>query len=460
MKLFEVLLKKELSYRFGGMKSGAKDTVGFILSAIISLVFLTLFVFLFVEFQSKFTPLNLENEVLVLFLAAAILLQIVFALPKTSIALYGGADAEVILPLPISERALLLSKFAAIFIGETVNSLFLQLPLIIAFGVVKGAGALYILPAAAAIFLSSLTVVAVSAALSPIYLPAKRFLTSRPIAFTAASLAFLSVLFALYSRILAVLSEMLTGNRLKYIFNKSTAEVIRRIARFSVYAKQTGDFLNGDFLAFVIVIFSAAALFAAAYFITRGCYIRFLRSGVSREKNPASAGKNKIRGVTGSLVVKELREIFSDPAYLFSYASVLLTLPLYCDLTLGVLDQLIIKLVGEGGDFTVPFAVLITVMYSCVCNTAAGDVISREGRGIAAMKTVPVPYSRQIACKAAVALAVAAVSDVFTVFVLVLRGRLSVLHGLMIFAIAFSATAASVLNLLSRDIDSPAARVG
>ncbi|MBP5193228.1 MAG: hypothetical protein J6126_00695, partial [Clostridia bacterium] len=96
----------------------------------------------------------------------------------------------------------------------------------------------------------------------------------------------------------------------------------------------------------------------------------------------------------------------------------------------------------------------------CVCNTAAGDVISREGKGIVAMKTMPVPYSRQIACKAAVALAVAAVSDLFTVLVLVLRGRLSVLHGLMIFAIAFSATAASVLNLLSRDIDSPAARVG
>ncbi|MBO7377791.1 MAG: hypothetical protein J6U35_02835, partial [Clostridia bacterium] len=77
-----------------------------------------------------------------------------------------------------------------------------------------------------------------------------------------------------------------------------------------------------------------------------------------------------------------------------------------------------------------------------------------------AMKTMPVPYSRQIACKAAVALAVAAFSDLFTVLVLVLRGRLNVIHGLMIFAIAFSATAASVLNLLSRDIDSPAARVG
>ena len=138
MKLFNVLLRKELvTQLFGEGRGQKKDIVGKIVSIVISALFLALFVYLFVAFQSKFTALNLSNEILILFIALAIVAQIIFSVPRTGNVLYGGDDAKVILPLPISNLTMLTAKLSALWIKEVVNSCFFLLPVMVAFGIMS-----------------------------------------------------------------------------------------------------------------------------------------------------------------------------------------------------------------------------------------------------------------------------------------------------------------------------------
>lgn len=454
MRLFNVLLKKELLTQFlrGGRK---KDYPGLVVTVLISLVFLALFVYLFVAFQAKFSSLNLVNEVLVIFAFLGIFAQIIFSVPKACAVLYGGADAKVILPLPISNVTMLTAKLIALWIKETVNSAFFVLPVFVAFGIMRSAGAVYYIFTAIGVALAALFAVSVSALLAPLFVKLKKFFLDRPYVILAASLVFLAALFAVYSQFLKVVSDMLIGNRLRFIFNKDVADKLRIAAKYAFFARQLADFTTGSFLGFAIVFFASAGLAVAAYFVTSKFYFAYLMANNSGKVKRAKEKPNVKRGVTGTLVNKELTEIFRNPTYLFSYLSVLLTLPLFCYLTVGVLNELIEKLLG--GDFILPFAILITVLYSCVCNTGAGDVISREGSKIMIVKTIPVSYGKQIAVKVIIALVIACVSDILTVLVLFVSGTLGLGQSLIVFLIAFSATAASVMRLVAKDINRPAA---
>ncbi|MBQ7164263.1 MAG: hypothetical protein IJR61_02925 [Clostridia bacterium] len=458
MKLFNVLLKKELLtqlMRGGGKK---KDALGYIVTTLISLVFLALFVYLFVAFQSKFEPLNLVDETLTLFVAAGIIAQIIFSVSKAGAVLYGGADAKVILPLPISNLTMLAAKLAALWIKEIINSAFFILPVFVAFGIMRSLGAVYYMLAAAGIIIASLFVVSVSAMISPLYVKVKNFLLKKPYMILAASLVFLAALFAVYSRFLSVVSDMLIGNRMKFIFNKNVADTLRVIAKHAFFAKQLTDFAGGSILGFIIVLFTAAAFSAGAYFISSRFYLSYLMAHAAGRTKAARERPNKERGVTATLINKELTEIFRNPSYLFSYLSVLLTLPLFCYLSVGVLNELVVNLIG--GDFLIPFALLITVMFSCVCNTGAGDVISREENKIMIVKTIPVSYTRQIGVKVGIALVIAGISDLLTVFALLFSGTLGAGACAMLFLITFAATAASVMNLVSKDIKNPVVASG
>lgn len=455
MKLFNVLLRKELiTQLFGeGKTDKRKDILGQVLSALISVLFLALFVFLFVAFQSKFVSLNLEYEVLIIFVAVAIIAQVVLSLAKTANVLYGGTDAKVVLPLPISNLTMLSAKLTALWVKELINSCFFLAPIFIAYGVMADKSIFYYPSAVISVALASLFTVSVTTLLSPVFVKVKNFFRKYPVLILAISLVFLSVLFVAYSELLSVISEMLLGNRLHFIFNKTVANNLRKIAGYLFYAKQIGDFLNGNFLAFLIDLAVTAVLVVLGYLASSKFYLAYLKSNTARQSKATKVKPNKIRSTTASLIVKELTEIFRNPMYLFSYLSVVLTLPALCFLTVGVLNELIIKLLGS--DFIIPFAILILVMFSCVCNTFAGDVISREESRIMIVKTIPVQYKLQVTCKVVIAYVIAFVSDLLSVVLLIASGTLELWPGLMVFVITFVATVASITHLVSKDIDRP-----
>jgi hypothetical protein len=196
-----------------------------------------------------------------------------------------------------------------------------------------------------------------------------------------------------------------------------------------------------------------AAACVGAYFVSSHFYLSYLKANNTRISKAGKEQENVIRTQKGSLIFKELSEVFRNPTYMFSYVSVLFTLPALCYLTIGVLNELVNKLLG--GDFIVPFAILVLIMFSCVCNTFAGDVISREESRIMIVKTIPVSYKTQVAVKVGVALVIACVSILLSVVVLMATKTLGVGEGVMIFLISALSASASIIHLVSRDINNP-----
>lgn len=459
MKLFNVLLKKELvTQLFGDARGKKRDIPGAIVSVLISALFLTLFVFLFVRLQREFFSLNLENEILILFIAVAIIAQVVFIIPRAGNVLYGGADAKVVLPLPISNVIMLAAKLSALWVKEIVNSCFFLLPLLLAYGIMMSAGAAYYIGMVFAIALASLFTVSIAALLAPLFIKIKAFITRFPLPILGVSVVFFIAVFALYSRLLGIISDMLIGNRLRFIFNTKVAAGIRKVSNFMLYSKQLADMLLGNIWCIILVPVVTAGLAVGAYFLSSHFYLTFLKSNSSRKSRPAKERPNKIRSETGTLIAKEFIEIFMNPALLFSYLSVVLTLPMLCYVTLGAMDGLIANLLG--GDFLLPFAILILMMFSCVCNTSAGDVISREENRIMIVKTIPVPYRKQIWVKAGIALVIAAISDLLTAILLAATKTVSLGMAAMLFVLTLFASSASILRLISGDVNNPASGKG
>ena len=454
MKLFNVLLRKELvTQLFGDNRGKKRDVVGTVMSVLISGLFLVLFVYLFVAFQSKFTSLNLENEVLILFVALAIVAQIIMSVSRTGNVLYGGDDAKVILPLPISNVTMLAAKLTALWIKELVNSCFFLVPVMVAYGIMSECGVLFYFGVVLSVALASLFIVSMSAIIAPFFIKVKKFFLSKPVLIFLISIIFFGIVFLAYSKVLGVVSDMLLGNRLKFIFNKQVADGLRRASGFMFYSLQIGNFLSGRLLDMLIVLAVTGGAAVGAYFVSSHFYLSYLKSSTARMSKPAKEHKNTLRTPVGALWFKEFTEVFRNPTYMFSYVSVVLTLPALCYLTIGVLNELVEKLLGGG--FIVPFAILVLIMFACVCNTFAGDVISREENRIMIVKTIPVSYEKQVWTKVLFALAVAFISVLLSVIVLCVTKTLTPFEGFMVLLIAFSAAAASIMHLVSKDINNP-----
>ncbi len=459
MKLFKVLLVKELATGLSPSSKGRKkDVPGMVVSALISLAFLTLFVYLFVAFEGEFARLGIAREVLVIFVAVAVIAEIALGIARTSRVLFGGEDAKVILPLPISTLTMLSAKLVALCIKEFFNSLFFLGPMLIAYGVMRGAGAVYYINAVLAVVFVSVATVGIMAILSPLFVYVKKFFLRYPVLVLIASLVFFGGVFGAYSYILGVTSDLLMGGRLQYIFNSANSALLARIASWLLFSGRVVAMLESEAWGYVAVIGVTAVLAVAAYFASSGFYLYYLKSAGSRKSGAVRRRPNRVRGVNGSLIVKELIQVFGNPSYLVSYLSVIITLPLLSYITLTAMDELISKLLGR--ELLLPLSILILVMFSSVGNTFAGDVISREQNRIMIMKTIPVSYKKQIACKVGIALVIAAASDVVTLAVLTIAGVFEPLEGLLLLLITLFATFASILRLVSKDINRPTPNKG
>lgn len=164
----------------------------------------------------------------------------------------------------------------------------------------------------------------------------------------------------------------------------------------------------------------------------------------------AKARPGKRRSVKGALLFKEINELVRTPGYMFSYLSIVLSLPALTYLTMGVLREVVSQLLTAS--FVAPFALMIVVLYSTVSNTFAGDAVSREGSKLSIIKTIPVTYKVQVGIKLALALGIACFALIITAILLVASGFVGLTDGLMIFLVTLLSTVATIVSMVNNDL--------
>lgn len=443
MNLFKLLLKKELR----GFKSYKKNYLGTILSAVTVLAIMAAFVYLFVQLNSRFVPLGISNEILSLFTFAILIISVVLSLNKAAVTMFSVEDANILRPLPLNPRIVVLSKAVALFIYELITVAAFALPIFISFGIINGSGAGFYVKAVVCVIIIALATTAIAALISPLFNKIKSFLLSHGPLFFVISLIFIGLLFFGYKYILDFIINLIKNRRLQFIFNRSVVEKIRSLAGWLLFSSSLGMFMSGANLWRVAVCFVfAAGLAVGSYYLCASLYGKLAKTSSVQAKK----GTNKKRSLVGALVFKEVNELVRTPGYMFSYLSIALSLPALTYLTMGVLREVILQMLTLS--FIAPFVLLVVVLYSTVSNTFAGDAISREGNKLSIVKTIPVSYKLQIGIKLLLSLIIAFFALLVTVVLVVASGMVGVLDGLLIFIIALLSASASIVSMINSDL--------
>lgn len=443
MSLFALLLKKELK----GFKNYKRNIAGSVIGAVAVLAVMAVFVYLFIELNGKFIPLGISNEILSLFIAAIMIFSVILSLNKAAVIMFTAEDADILRPLPLNPRVVVLSKVAALLIYELASVGAFSLPIFIAFGIINGFGAGFYFKALFTIIIMAVTVAAVSGIIAPAFNAAKQFLLKHGPLFLILSLIFIGLLFFAYKYVLDFLIMLIRSRKLQFIFNSTVVKGIRAVAGGLLFSSSLGMFLNGANYWRVFICFAlAAGLIAGCYFICAALYGNLKKSRAAEAK----ARPGKRRSVKGALLFKEINELVRTPGYMFSYLSIVLSLPALTYLTMGVLKEVVSQLLTAS--FVAPFALMIVVLYSTVSNTFAGDAVSREGSKLSIIKTIPVTYKVQVGIKLALALGIACFALIITAVLLVASGFVGLMDGLMIFLVALLSTVATIVSMVNNDL--------
>ncbi len=442
MKLYGVLLRKELS----GFRSGRKSILGGIIGAVTILAIMAAFVYLFIGLSERFISLKISRQILTLFIFVMLIMSIVLSLNKAANIMF--SDKEILQPLPLDPYLVMLSKLSALFIYQLISSGAIALPIFIAFGITSGLGVGFYFKAIFCVIILAIAATAISALVSPLFNAVKKFLLGHGPLFLILSLVFICGLFFVYKYVLDIIIGLIRDRRLQFVFNSSTVDKIKTVAKCLLFSDSLGMFLSGENLwaAFICLLISAGAL-VGSFFL---CERLLSRSGKERQAKATTKASNKLRSVKGALICKEINELVRTPGYMFSYLSIALSLPALTYLTMGVLSEVVSQLLTDS--LIAPFAMLIIVLYSTVSNTFAGDAVSREGSKLSIVKTIPVSYKLQIGIKLLLSLCIACVAIVVTIVLVVATGMISPLDGVLIFVVAAVSTAASIVGMINNDL--------
>ena len=443
MKLFGLLLKKE----FVGLRPRRRNLLGSAVGAVTVLLVMAAFVYLFIALHQRFIPLGISGEILTLFTCAVFVLSLALSFGKADKILYSAEDREIVRPLPLGACTVIWSKAAALFLYELAAVGAVSLPLYIAFGITSGAGAVFYCKMLLCVFTVTLAVTAFALILSPLYDRVKNFLLNHGLLLFVLSLLFIGLLFFGYKYLLDLIIGLIRDRRLQFVFNTGTVEGIRAAAGYLLFSSSLTHFLEGtNGRAVFLSLGVAAVLFLCGFLLA----VHIYRSPEKTYAPRARKTKNRVRSVTGALFFKEVNELVRTPGYMFSYLSIVLSLPALTYLTMSVLQEVVAQMLTA--TFVGPFTLLVVVLYATVSNTFAGDAVSREGNKLSIVKTVPVSYKLQIGIKLLLALGIAGVAIAASVGALLWTGTLGWLDALFILLTALLSAFGSVIAMLNNDL--------
>ncbi len=406
-----LLLQKKFKQTFGAAARNAKgNLLGGLLSLLVTAAMLAVFVFLFLGFSEGFTAAGLKSELLTVTFSLVAVYQIVTDMRFLSDSVLCARDAEILRPLPLPERALLLSDLIVVYLKTALSGALLTLPVLISFGIVQGCGAAFYCGILLALAYVPMVTLLFAILLHPVYLALRRFFSGKGALLFVLALLGAAAVFFLYSRLLVVVDQLLANNRLQYLFRESNARVIRTVSQCLIPMNFVSKALAGESVALYLPLTLAAGVGAAfaIYFLARA-QVRLALSRPELVRMGSRTGSSAVRparSVFGALVRKELRSITHQRGGLSMYWLCILMMPLMSYLSYSVLDSVLIQFGIK--EYAFPFLFLMISLFSLTINTFAGGMLARDERTV--FKTIPVSYRVQLGAKLLVPVCATALS--------------------------------------------------
>ena len=405
-RFFELktLLKKDLYLSLlAPLKKPSKNGGDFRVLTILGFVFLFfylafLYFFLILGFIIPMAKLGKESLVLMVFFGFVSLGTIVFTSPGIISKIYYSRDVELLLPLPLRQNNIYLSKILGSVAIAFLTSLVIFIPLI--FPLVKY-GTLKLIKFFSVIFLNLSNIIFTVLILSIILILFMRAFAG--IGGLKNLLQALGFIFGIGATLAPQL--MARSNLSKELVEKNIINFIKGLFP-QVYLVDKIYVMNnvpGFFISLAILLLMALILFILSFPLSKLMIAGVLRANTSGSRAKRK-GENKNTSIAISLAKKDVTNVIKTPVYFFNLASGAFMFPSL--MIFGFLKGESIKHIQEFfantesfgfGKIDVFFALLIGLFfYAAFMTPLSITSITREGKNIFLMQTLPISYEDQV----------------------------------------------------------------
>ena len=405
-RFFELktLLKKDLYLSLlAPLKKPSKNGGDFRVLTVLGLVILFfylafLYFFLILGFIIPMAKLGKESLVLMVFFGFVSLGTIVFTSPGIISKIYYSRDVELLLPLPLRQNNIYLSKILGSVAIAFLTSLVIFIPLI--FPLVKY-GSLNLIKFFSIIFLNLSNIIFTVLILSIILI-----LFMRAFAGLGGLKNLLQALGFIIGIGVTLMPQLIIRSEVsKEVVEKNIINFIKHLFP-QVYLVDKIYVMNnipGFFISLGILLLMALILFALSFPLSKLMIAGVLRANTSGSKAKRK-GENKNTSIAISLAKKDVANVIKTPVYFFNLASGAFMFPIL--MIFGFLKGESIKHIQDFfantesfgfGKIDVFFALLMGLFfYAAFMTPLSITSITREGKNIFLMQTLPISYEDQI----------------------------------------------------------------
>lgn len=404
MRHIKNLFKKEMfefaySFRKKNKKFGILNTVsGLVLTAVI----LGAFIYFFKSFASMYfgsifgEPSNeilRIEEILTIAYMAVFLADIVVGVRSIYNALSSSKDMDVLIYQPIGAREIFAYKFIKIYLSQLFSSILIILPIAIVTDIAStqvGGAAFYLLSIMTMILLPLMSC-SVAAVFSIPFIAFMRAVEDKFIVKLIIYVAVIGVGFWLYSKFLAILTDLLRTGEIRNAFDLVTINSIHEVCEKLYPGKFFADILITKNVGMNVGILLGISVFglAASLLLIKVIYDRVIQKRLEgTRKYKFKERKFKARSVVGTLLYKEFVTVLRTPSYAFQYFATAVTLPFMVYVCVNLLRSLMSTLTFYNCDFELAMFVIST--FGILTNTFCASNVSRDGGMYAMIKTMPI----------------------------------------------------------------------
>ena len=404
-----------------------------------------------------FLPINMGMLTFLLFIAQ--IFSVIYTTNSFMHSLYQSKDNAILLAYPAKHNEVFISKLIVEYLRELKKSLFFSLPLLIAFGLVSGASALYFIFNVIFLFILPLFPVLIGALLSIPLALVKKFVDRVPIIYLFLLIGIVVLVFVLLNMFLGTIPRPL---RIVSIYNKFVNGVTSFIVSANKYALYCVLVTNvlysvNAILSLIGILFAVAGLMVLIYFISMPVYFKLASFTREHSVNKVKQGHNaKQKSTFFAFLKKETLLTFRNINQVISNYSLIIIAPIILYAMNVVFSAILTSSLGDS--MIIAFNIIVGGILILASNTQSASAITTEGSEIVLMKTAPSNTANLVWAKLFINVAVSTILIVISGVIILASGMLEPLATLGIFLILILINWAHIMWSLQLDIVSPRLR--
>ena len=447
------LLIKDFRLMFGNKQSASQRIISGIFSVLFFVAFIVIEVFLFRTILKTIKDIKYASTA---FLTVFLLITTIFItignLFQAKRLFFDAKDIEQLSNRPVSNTQIIMSKLLYLFLIHYATSLMFEYPLFVAYGLLANKMPMFyylclFYPVATFFFSMGVALLLVY----PLWLFTK-FIKRHFWLEMSVSLVLICGLTIVYSYVLDIFIKLVANNDLLSLFSQ---ESINGFIKFQNYAFPVNFLVDIFFNKHARALFPYLCISLGVFAL--GLSVAIFAFGDVRNISSSTTVNQKERpykstSVTTALIKKEISLIAKNSDFIFSYTGLLIAQPLLLYFVTKSMNtvlgsgtiQYFAKLVPGLVDYV---DILLMMLFTVIINQGANSYITMEERTIKNMKTIPVPFGKQLFIKVAIPFGLSTVSLIVSCLVLWLTKTITL--QLALFAFLISVVLLFVFQIIS-----------